>query len=126
MDELYTLPRGVSLGRGEVHEALAATGIAAYSSVTIARGSALTHTFLDRTRGLSLRVVESEMNRLTEVVGDAALWLRVRAVACDVAECNQRSAGAEGEVTELGGAGQRLENGQFDRELPELAQGRSQ
>lgn len=121
MDELYTLPRGVSLGRGEVHEALAATGIAAYSSVTIARGSALTHTFLDRTRGLSLRVVESEMNRLTEVVGDAALWLRVRAVACDVAERDQCSDESADEVPELGGAGQRLEDGQFGRELTGLS-----
>lgn len=100
-DDLYTLPRGVSLGSGDVHEALAAVGVAAYSSVTIARGSWLTHTFVDRRRGLALRVVESETNRLTEVVGDAALWLRVRAVACEIVDHGQQSAVLPGEVTEL-------------------------
>lgn len=107
MDELYTLPRGVSLGRCEVHEALAAVGIVAYSSVTISQGSWLTHTFVDRWRVLSLRVVESETNRLTEVVGDPALWLRVRAVACEVADHNQQSAVAACEVTELSQVGPR-------------------
>lgn len=85
MNEPFTLPGGVSLGRRDVYEALAVVGIAAYSSVTIARGSVLTHTFLDRARGRSLRVVESEANQPSEVVGDWALWRRVRAVACELA-----------------------------------------
>lgn len=105
MDKLYTLPRRVSLGGTEVHEALAAVGIAAYSSITISQGSWLTHTFVDRRRGLALRVVESETNRLTEVVGDPGLWLRVRAVACEVADQDQQS--SAGEVTELSQAGPR-------------------
>lgn len=107
MDELYALPQGVSLGRNEVHEALAAQGIAAYSSVTIARGSWLTHTFVDRRHALSFRVVESETNRLTEVVGDAALWLRVRAVACEVAYLGLLNAASASEVTERSQVGQR-------------------
>lgn len=107
MDGLYGLPRGVSLGGSEVHEALAALEIAAYSSVTVARGSWLTHTFIDRQRALSLRVVESETNRLPEIVGDPALWLRVRAVACEVSGNGLQGVNSEGEVIELPQAGLR-------------------
>lgn len=103
MNNPYTLPRGVSLGRSEVHEALAAVGIAAYTSVTITRGDALTHTFLDRARARSVRVVESETNQPTEVVGDTALWLRVRAVACQLTYSGRQNTG---EVTELGVVGE--------------------
>lgn len=79
MSDLYALPRGVSLGQREVHEALAALGIVAHSSVTTARGSVLTHTFLDRVRTRSLRVVEGETtNQPIEVVGDVALWRRFK------------------------------------------------
>jgi hypothetical protein len=97
----YTLPRGVSLGGNELHEALAALGIAAYSSVTIARGTALTHTFLDRAHGRSVRVVESQRQSV-EVVGDSLLWRRVRAAACNLADLGRQRAVSAGEVVELG------------------------
>jgi hypothetical protein len=99
MSDHYALPRGVSLGQREVHEALAALGIVAYSSVTIARGSVLTHTLLDRARARSLRVVEAETtNQPTVVVGDVALWRRVQTVAYELADSQRQNTG---EVTEL-------------------------
>lgn len=95
------MPRGVALGGNELHEALAALGIASHSSITVARGSVLTHIFLDRAHGRSVRVVEAEPESV-EVVGDGLLWRRVRAVACEVVDMGRQTAVSAGEVTELG------------------------
>lgn len=83
MEDLYTVPDGARLDTAEVRFVLEALFISAKSYVA---NGVLNHVFRHQRTGAKLFVVESDQSkRLTEVVGDTALWCTVRAVAADVA-----------------------------------------
>lgn len=90
MNELYTVPAG--LDSSNTREAIRAAYPQMSAQHYDANGCSC-HSFIDRTTGACVRIVEAPIGGMpAEIVGDAGLWLRIRAVVMRVK--GQRDAAA--------------------------------